>query len=172
MSIQDLGAIGELLSSLFVLITLVYLAVQVRHSRELLEENRKITLSQVYEGRANLRAGQARSMVSNPHWAAVWVKLQGGDPYQSADVLIENFDRLADEEKALVIFNQNATTQGIDNTLYQVELGLVDEAGAQGSYDFIKDQYPLWVHSRIRIPVRITNWYEDNVEKETGLTQS
>ena len=100
MSIQDLGAIGELLSSLFVLITLVYLAVQVRHSRQLIEENRKITLSQVYEGRANLRAAQARSMVSNPNWAAIWVKLQGGaDPNQSADVLIENFDRLADEEK-------------------------------------------------------------------------
>ena len=34
MSLQDLGAIGEFLSSIVVLITLIYLAIQTRHTRQ------------------------------------------------------------------------------------------------------------------------------------------
>ena len=44
-----LGNVGKFLGSIAVLVTLIYLAVQVRHSRDLLEENRKIALSQVFQ---------------------------------------------------------------------------------------------------------------------------
>lgn len=164
MSIQDLGAIGELLSSLFVLVTLVYLAVQVKQSRHLLEENRKVTLSQVYEGRANYRGALQKDMMSNPLWAEIWVKLRNGTAPQPVEVLIANFDKLTDEEKAISIFQQSAVAQGIDNSLYQIGLGLVDEDGARGSYDFIRREYALWLHSKIYIPPRITKWYGANVE--------
>ena len=35
MSISELGSLGELVSSIVVLITLIYLAVQVRHSKNI-----------------------------------------------------------------------------------------------------------------------------------------
>ena len=162
MSIQDLGAIGELLSSIFVLITLVYLAVQVRHSKELLEENRRITMSKVYESRAFYRGDLSKDL-ANPVWASVFIKLRGGTKPVPGPVLVKNFDQLNDEEKVMSIMQQQSVVQGIDNSLYQIELGLVDEQGAQGSYDFILEEYPLWVHSEIPIPVRIMKWYEGNV---------
>ncbi len=164
MTIQDLGAIGELLGSVFVLVTLIYLAVQVRQSRDLLEENRKIALSQVYEARATYRGNLARSLADTPQLATIWVKLREGVHPQPSDVLIKNYDRLSDEEKAIWSFQQQAVTQGIDNSLYQIELGLVDGVGAEGIYDYILAEYPMWAHIRIPIPVRITRWYEENVD--------
>jgi len=44
MSITELGALGEFVGSLAVLATLVYLAIQVRQSKAMLMENRKISL--------------------------------------------------------------------------------------------------------------------------------
>ncbi len=164
MTIQDMGAIGELLGSIFVFVTLVYLAVQVRHSRNLIDENRKIALSQVYQGRSAFRGNLAKDLIDNSQYASIFVKLRGGIDPQPPHVLIENFDKLTEEEKAILTFQQQAVTQGIDNSLYQIELGLVDDAGAQGSYDFIRAEYPLWVHSKVPIPIRISRWYEENAD--------
>lgn len=41
MTLTELGALGELVGAIAVVITLVYLAIQVRHSRELLEAQRR-----------------------------------------------------------------------------------------------------------------------------------
>jgi hypothetical protein len=41
---QLLGNIGEFVGSIMVVVTLVYLALQVRQSKGLLEENRRIAL--------------------------------------------------------------------------------------------------------------------------------
>jgi hypothetical protein len=62
-------AIAELIGSLVVLATLGYLAVQVRYSRNLLEENRKIALSQVYQARSNTRRENARHVSDSTHLA-------------------------------------------------------------------------------------------------------
>jgi len=53
LTIQDLGALGELLGSVAVLVTLVYLAMQGRHGKELLNRNDKIALSQARQPRAS-----------------------------------------------------------------------------------------------------------------------
>lgn len=49
MNWEAIGAIGELIGALAVVLTLVYLAVQVRHSKQLLERNEKIAFSQVHQ---------------------------------------------------------------------------------------------------------------------------
>ncbi len=51
-----MGNIGEFVGSFAVLATLIYLAVQVRYSKDLLERNEKISLSQVYNNRNKVRA--------------------------------------------------------------------------------------------------------------------
>ena len=145
------------------LATLVYLAVQVRQSRDLLEENRRITLSQMYEGRARFRGELSRDAM-NLDWASISVKLRGGARPVPVSVLVANFNKLTEEEKTISMMQQGAVTQGIDNSLYQIELGLVDDLGAQGSYDFIRAEYPLWLHAQIPIPPRITKWYNTNVD--------
>lgn len=166
MDIQDLGTIGELIGSIFVLVTLVYLAIQVRQSRHLIEENRKIALSQVYQARAFYRGNLVSSFMDNPRFASIWINLRGGNigPVSTAE-LIDNFDTLSLEEKAIASFQQQAVTQGVDNTLYQIELGLVDNEGAQSALEQIRREYPLWVHAGISIPPRIRNWYTTNVDE-------
>ena len=47
MNWEAVAAVGELISAFAVLATLIYLAVQVRHSKELLERSEKIALSDV-----------------------------------------------------------------------------------------------------------------------------
>ena len=68
MGIQDLGAIGEFISSLVVLITLGYLAVQVRHGKSLLEENRRLAQSQVFQTRVGFRM-ENHLRQAEPHFA-------------------------------------------------------------------------------------------------------
>jgi hypothetical protein len=171
MTIQELGALGEFLGSIFVLVTLIYLAVQVRQSRDLLEENRKIALSQVYEGRSAYRGGLTRDLMNNQHWISTFLKLRGGLDQPTPDVLIENYEKLTDQEKLLVTYRTAAMIQGIDNSLYQIGLGLVDEDGASGSYDFIRSEYPLWVHAGVSIPPRISRWYEENAKVDSMLDE-
>ena len=50
---QLLGNYGEFIGSVAVLGTLIYLAIQIRHSKELIEKNHAIALSQVQQARAD-----------------------------------------------------------------------------------------------------------------------
>lgn len=159
MSIQDLGAIGELLGSLLVLITLIYLAVQVRHSRELLEENRKLSLSAAYQARTGFRITLAKDFAIDENWLKVQRHLRGGWKSQSVDVQIENFESLSDEEKIKLILWQETVAHSTDNALFQMELGLADENIQQIAWGTIRAQYPFWLHTGVQIPPRVQKWY-------------
>ena len=59
MSLEDLGNLGEFLSSIGVLVTLVYLANQVRQTNTLANENRDATKAQIVQvDRKNKRPNQ------------------------------------------------------------------------------------------------------------------
>ncbi len=58
-TIQMLGSLGEFVGAIAVVATLVYLAIQVRHSKEAMEantrsmdESRSLALAQTYQARA------------------------------------------------------------------------------------------------------------------------
>ena len=68
-----LGNLGEFAGSIAVLATLIYLAVQVRQSKELLEENRKIALGQMYQQSAGFSLEMQRYM-GNPDLAELRTK--------------------------------------------------------------------------------------------------
>ena len=60
-TIQMLGSLGEFVGAIAVVATLVYLAIQVRHSKEAMEantrsvdESRNLALAQTYQARAAL----------------------------------------------------------------------------------------------------------------------
>lgn len=91
-SIQDIGAIGELIGSIAVLITLIYLAVQVQFAKQ----NLKRSVSQ--ERMATSIALQ-RSRVTNEELRRAYLKT--GEPafYQE---YVEEFDLTTDEADMLV----------------------------------------------------------------------
>ena len=55
MNWEAIGAIGELVGGVAVIATLIYLAIQVKHSKALLERNESIALSQMFQARADAR---------------------------------------------------------------------------------------------------------------------
>src|SRR5258705_10479846 len=53
MTIEQLGALGELVSAIAVVVTLWYLAVQIRQNTHAMEEGRRLALAQTYQVRAD-----------------------------------------------------------------------------------------------------------------------
>lgn len=63
-----LGNVGEFLGSILVLVTLIYLALQVKQSKELLEKQDRIALSQVSMA---IRSEPVSAIKIDPPWCLV-----------------------------------------------------------------------------------------------------
>jgi len=124
---EAIGAIGELLGATAVLATLVYVAVQVRHSRALLEENRKISLSQVYAARAAQRIQHIYQNIDSDHIARLVAEEFG--------VTEDEFRWREIDQRHIVHF---------DNILYQNELGLITTEDMERLTKVMVDSYPGW----------------------------
>ena len=53
MTITEWGSIGEMISAIAVVVTLVYLAIQIRQNTHAIEEGRRLALAQTYQIRAD-----------------------------------------------------------------------------------------------------------------------
>ena len=49
MTLQDWGSIGEVIGALAVVVTLIYLAKQIRQNTRAMDEGRKLALAQTYQ---------------------------------------------------------------------------------------------------------------------------
>ena len=72
MTIMELGALGEFVGSIAVLVTLLYLAVQVRHSRDLLEESGRTTKANLSQSMASSEIGYVGHYL---RYADIWQKV-------------------------------------------------------------------------------------------------
>ncbi len=158
MNWDAIGAIGELLSAIAVLVTLVYLAVQVRYSRDLLEENRKLALSQVYQGRANFRRA-VHSEFGSPEVSKIAAKITQGDG--PSDDAVERFHELEAHEQTQYRQVQEQWCVMMDDTLLQIELGLLDDRAIESAHTFIRNMYPWWVAIGCTISPRLRDWAEN-----------
>jgi hypothetical protein len=159
MNWEAIGAVGEILGAIAVIGTLIYLAVQVRHSKKLLERNEKFAASQVYQARVGFRIDVINQVI-NPDIAELYVKWQGGHERPPPEVLMENFDNLSASEKLQVEFLNRNALHTIDNALYQKQLGLIDEEQAAEVVKRLKRQIPIWEHMKIEIPPRLRKYCE------------
>ena len=157
---QLLGNYGEFVGAVAIVVTLVYLAVQVRQSRQLLEENRKLALSAAYQSRTGFRIDLAKDYSLDDAWLALQAKLRGGYQFQSTDVLIQNFEALTTVEKIKYMLWLEAITHSADNALFQMELGLADSHIREVAERTIRLQYPIWEHTGVLIPPRVMEWYQ------------
>lgn len=140
-----IGAIAEAVGAIGVLATLVYLAVQVRHSRTLMEQNYKLGLSQMYQARASEGMENQRLYIASDYIAGIAAKLNGG----------ASFEELSDEEKRRVQALGQLRALHTDNLFYQYELGLLNEEQMVVYRDNLKSFYPTWIESGIQIPPRL-----------------
>jgi hypothetical protein len=118
-----LGDLGDFIGSIAVLITLIYLALQVKHGQAMLEENRKISLAQTYQTRAQMAAGM---YAFDP--LALTPKLQTLDLYK---VTVDDLAELDERELAFLKYFYYKLVLALDNGFYQSRLGLIESQMAE-----------------------------------------
>ncbi len=158
-----LGNLGEFVGSLAVLATLIYLAVQVKQSKELLEENRKIALGQMYQQSAGFSLEMQRYM-GHPDRAELRTKVEGDEQVYNKEHLA-NFDKLSLAEKKQYRSIQAQFSIQVDNGLFQSTLGLADDASREGYERATLQSMPFWEYYQSFVPTRLRRWYEDHKEE-------
>lgn len=155
MNWEAIGALGELVNALVVLITLIYLAVQVRHGRGLLEESRKAAMSEVHQARASSRIAEERAMMQSEELSALVALL-----WQ------EDFDPMKLSESQVNRLRHYAQSQLIhwDNLLYQWELGLLDDYMIEGISLVIPIAVPRFESLGLRIHRRVLEFYSAELD--------
>lgn len=145
MSWDALGAIAEAVGAISVLATLVYLAIQVRHSRTLMEQNHKLGLSQMYQARASEGLENQRFIAEGDHLAPILARLNGGAVFS---------DLNPEEQRRIQALGQMRALH-LDNLFYQYELGLLDEDQADRYRENVKLFYPTWIESGVFVTPRL-----------------
>ncbi len=122
MTIMELGALGELLGAFGVIITLVYLAVQIKQNTRSMNENKLLALAQTYQMRADALQGMLVRAACSETLGPLIVKLTGlGYPTD-----LTSLDRITEEERGIFKQWQIAQQTHWDNMFYQYQQGFID----------------------------------------------
>jgi len=153
-TLTELGAIGELLGAVAVLLTLLYLAVQVRHGRELLERNEKLALGQAFQARVDSRRDIEKLVID---LADIVIRLQAGE-----------FEDLTPAEQLKARQLCSLWADHWDNNVYQSSLGFtsaMNEEVTASQFDYVRE---MWATAGITPSRRVSEWY-DQKKREEGI---
>ena len=122
MTIIELGALGEFVGAIAVVVTLAYLAAQIRHNTKVMQENERLALAQTYQMRADALQNMLVQAADSNHIGPIITKLtNAGYP--------ENVESLAElNEMELGRFRQWQIAQQThwDNMYFQYQQGFLD----------------------------------------------
>jgi len=135
MNWEAIGAIGEIVGALAVVITLVFLTIQLRQNTRSVDESRNATVSQLYQFRANMHMdGMLRRAESTSlNIIDVEGKLQS-----------EGLEALTPEELMFVRLHAIAGAVRLDNGLFQHRNGFLDDDYCEYVESTISFFYPYW----------------------------
>ena len=142
-TIQMLGSLGEFVGAIAVVATLVYLAIQVRHSKDameantrLLDEGRRLALAQAYENRTITLLDNLRDSRDSRH-VKLFAGADGDDP----------------EDQIRARLSLRWWTNYLDNIYYQYQQGFIDEEYYQSQFqDAVLNFAPRWRALRVNEP--------------------
>lgn len=126
MSLSDLAAVGSLISSIAVLVSLVYLALQIRQS----QRNQRAALNQ---GSID-RITSILVTFGSPDYARVYAKTYRHDA------------TFTSEEIATVFFMLRASLVGLQDSMIQHRQGLIDQITLDNTLVAMRQQitFPVW----------------------------
>ena len=128
MTIQDWGAIGEVVSALAVLATLIYLAIQIR-------QNTAATRAQIHQARSEQAQDFLLFGASSKEFSALVAKVRD-DPSKLAE--------LDEGEKQQITFWSVAGMQRQQNIYFQKESGFLSAELYENQKRVIARAFPLW----------------------------
>lgn len=145
MSISELGSIGEFISGVAVLVTLIYLAVQVRQTR-------KIVMAQAYHSRSEALQDLSMRVAESESLSHIQAKLQGSGWPQD----MTGFAELSDTEQAQYRAYLGAHLHRMTNLVHQYREGLLTEeyyeAGIRGT---IVTWMGMWEGAQLSLPIPV-----------------
>jgi hypothetical protein len=141
MTISEWGAVGELVGAIGVVITLWYLAVQIRQNTHSIEENKRLALAQTYQMRADALQNMLVQAAESQHIGPLITKLtQYGYPED-----VSALDRLSPDERGRFRQWQIAQQTHWDNMFFQYQQGYLDEEYYQDSFrERVARLAPTW----------------------------
>ncbi len=157
---QLLGNFGEFVGAIAVVGTLIYLAIQVRHSKgsvdantQALEESRRLAMAQAYQARTDMTQAAVSKSADSPYIAPISVKVRN-----------EGLDALTDEERWRFLQYQLGIYLRMDNTHYQYEQGFIDDSYYTSvSTNIIRDYASLW--DQLGIGGRTRSSFSSEIER-------
>jgi hypothetical protein len=123
MTLQDWGAIGEVVGAVAVVLTLIYLAKQIRQNTLAMQESRKLALAQTYQMRSDALQDMLVHAADSEFIGPIIIKLtELGYPEDVAAL-----DALSQQERRRFRLWQIAQQTHWDNMHYQYQQGYLDE---------------------------------------------
>ena len=141
MTIEQLGALGELISAVAVVVTLWYLAVQIRQNTHAMEESKRLALAQTYQMRADALQGMLVHAAESQYIGPLITKLtQLGYPED-----VSSLEQLTPDERGRFRQWQIAQQTHWDNMFFQYQQGYLDEEYYRDSFrERVARLAPTW----------------------------
>jgi hypothetical protein len=143
---MELGALGEFVGAIGVVVTLAYLAIQIRQNTRAMEESRRLALAQTYQVRADALQEMLVSAANSEHVGPIIAKLtEEGYPED-----VSSLDRLTPVERGRFRQWQIAQQTHWDNMFYQYQQGFLDEEYYRDEFAVrVRRLAPIWRALRI-----------------------
>jgi hypothetical protein len=122
MTINELGAIGEIVGAFGVIASLIYLSVQIRQNTHAMDEGRRLALAQTYQMRADALQEMLVTAATSQVGAIILKLTEEGYPED-----VTALDRLSPEERVRFRLWQIAQHTHWDNLHFQYQQGFLDE---------------------------------------------
>jgi hypothetical protein len=141
MTIMELGALGEFVGAIAVVVTLIYLAAQIRQNTRAMEENERLALAQTYQMRADALQNMLVHAADSQYIGPIIAKLTtAGYPED-----IQSLNTLSEVELGRFRQWQIAQQTHWDNMYYQYQQGFLDEEYYRGSLRVrVRRLAPIW----------------------------
>lgn len=141
MTIEQLGALGEVISAFAVVVTLWYLAVQIRQNTHAMEESKRLALAQTYQMRADALQEMLVHAADSQFIGPLITKLtQLGYPED-----VSALDQLSADERGRFRQWQIAQQTHWDNMHYQFQQGYLDREYYDDAFkDRVVRLAPTW----------------------------
>ena len=141
MTIEQLGALGEVISAFAVVVTLWYLAVQIRQNTHAMEESKRLALAQTYQMRADALQSMLVHAAESQYIGPLITKLtQLGYPED-----VSSLDQLTPDERGRFRQWQIAQQTHWDNMYFQYQQGYLDEEYYHDSFrERVARLAPTW----------------------------
>ena len=143
MNWEAIGAVGEVVGAIAVVLTLVYLAFQLRHNTKSMDETRKVEIARTVQSRTELRFELFRSILQSPELMSAHAQMRELTWPRSKEV----FDSLSEHEQQSFYNWSRMQILILDNLHSQNQMGLISKDVAEGIIPVIETWGPFWLET-------------------------